>query len=297
MVAALAIAGVAGLTGFAGTGESSKPVTIGHVGMWTLHTLGYSDEVRHGTTADYGRPKIFFGLPAGAKQGPKDWYLVRLHMRVVIAPDSGPGKIDISATTDSAACGLIAFRVGRSTGGPTVTWTSVGIVDGVRSGTSVSGTIELRYANYLQIGGVRPGSNDLDFQISQHGSARVAEVRFLDDSGIEFSPLGPANVRLTAERASSAPVHVGQRFAVRVALRNRGERAARNIRVSVTYPTKLLSLVTPTPIGVVARLRHEALAMRQLVFVARRAGRAPIFVSAETSSNHPGDLATVMIRP
>jgi len=279
-----------------GASGAKKPVTIGHFGLWTLHELGYADEVRHGTTADYRRPRIFFRLPAGASQGPRNWYLVRLHVRVVLASDSGPGKVDVSATTDSAACALIELRVRRSAGHPTVAWTSVGIVDGSRSGTSPSGTVELRYANYLQAGGVRPGQNELDFQIGQHGSARVAEVRVFDDSGIEFTPLSPANVRLTAERASSAPVHVGERFAVRVAVRNRGERAARAIRVSATYPTKLLSLATREPIRV-ALLRHGASATRQLVFVARRTGTAPIFLSAETSSNHPGDLVTVKIRP
>jgi hypothetical protein len=58
----------------------------------------------------------------------------------------------------------------------------------------------------------------------------------------------------------------------------------------------LLSLATREPIRV-ALLRHGASATRQLVFVARRTGTAPIFLSAETSSNHPGDLVTVKIRP
>jgi hypothetical protein len=219
-----------------------------------------------------------------------------LHLRLVVAPDSGRGKVLVSATTNGYACALIEFRVGRSAGHPAIAWTSVGIVDGARSGTSRSGTVELRYANYLQNSGVRPGSNELDFQIGQYGSAHVAEVRFFDDSGIEFTPLGPANVRLTAERASADPVHVGERFVVRFALRNRGERTARRIRVSADYPAKLLSLATREPIRV-ATLQHGASVTRRLLFVARRAGTAPIFVSAETSSNHPGDLVTVKIRP
>jgi hypothetical protein len=35
----------------------------------------------------------------------------------------------------------------------------------------------------------------------------------------------------------------------------------------------------------------------KLVFVARRAGTAPVFLSAETSNNRPGDLVTVKIHP
>ena len=154
----------------------------------------------------------------------------------------------------------------------------------------------MRYANYLQNSGVRPGSNELDFQVGQYGSARVAELRVFDDSGIEFTSLSPAEVRLTVERTPAGTVHVGQRFVVRFALRNRGERVARRIRVSANYPAKLLSLATRQPIRV-ATLRHRASVRRQLVFVARRVGTAPVFVSAETSSNHPGDLVTIKIRP
>jgi hypothetical protein len=284
---------VIGALALAGTGESGAPITIRHLGLSTLRELGYGDEVRHATRADYQRPRIFFALPASAAQGPHLWYLVRLHLRLVLAPDSGAGKIDVSATTNGAACALIEFRVA----GPSkVAWTSVGIVDGARSGASSSGTVELRYANYLQNSGVRPGQNELDFQIGQHGAARVAEVRFFDDSGIELSRLGPANVRLTARRASSGPVRVGRRFAVDFALRNPGGRAASGIRVSADYPAKLLSLATRQPVRV-GLLRGGASATGQLVFVAKRAGKAPIFVSAQTSSNHPGDLVTVTIRP
>jgi len=280
-----------------GASGAKKPVTIGHFGLWTLHELGYADEVRHGTTADYRRPRIFFRLPAGASQGPRNWYLVRLHVRVVLASDSGPGKVDVSATTDSAACALIELRVRRSAGHPPVAWPSVGIVDGSRSGPSPSGTVELRYANYLQAGGVRPGQNELDFQIGQHGSARVAEVRVFDDSGIEFTPLSPANVRLTAERASSAPVHVGERFAVRVAVRNRGERAARAIRCLCDVPDEAAlardagadSCCTSSARGIT---RHGSSCSSPGEPERRR-----LFLSAETSSNHPGDLVTVKIRP
>lgn len=290
---AVAVLGAASL---AGTGESKAPVTIRDFGLWTLRELGYTDEVRHATNADYDRPRIFFGLPAEASQGPRNWYLVRLHVRLVLAPNSGPGKILLSATTNGAACALIEFRAAPKAGRPTIRWTSVGIVDGARSGSSSSRTVELRYANYLQKSGVRPGTNELDFQVARYGSVRIDEVRIFDDSGIEFTPLSPANVRLAATRTSTRPVHIGESFVVHFSLRNRGDRAARGIRVSASYPAKLLLLKTRQPIRI-PTLRHGASATGRLVFVARRAGKTPIFVTASTSSNHPGDAITVKIRP
>ena len=143
-----------------------------------------------------------------------------------------------------AACALVEFKVKRTTGHPTIKWAGSGIVDGVTRGLSKNGVAELRYANYLQNSGIRPGRNTFDFQVGQEGSARVSELRiFSEDSGIEYTPLSPANVKLDARLASKTSVRVGQRFTVRFTLRNDGERTARKIHVSADYGPRELSLV------------------------------------------------------
>lgn len=280
---ALAFAAAQGLS-------ASQPVTIRGFGLWTLQKLGYPDEVRHGTASDLKRPMIYFALPPRASQGPQNWYVLRLHLRLTLAPDSGPGTIDVSATTDQATCALISFRVGVAR---RVDWTGVGIVDGVTRGSSRTGTAELRYANYLQRSGVKAGRNDLDFQLAQHGKVHVAELRIFDDSGIEYTPLAPANVRLDAHVAPT--VRVGRTIVVRFVLRNVGERAARNIRVAASYPRARLTLVA-THGARVSALRQNRSTSGSFVFRARKTGKAPVFVAAQTSSNRPGDSVAVVVR-
>lgn len=269
---------------------AAGPVTIRGFGLWTLKRLGYPDEVRHGTASDLKRPMIYFALPPRAAQGPQNWYVLRLHLRLTLAPDSGAGTVDVSATTDQATCALISFRVGAAR---RIDWTGVGIVDGVTRGSSRNATVELRYANYLQRSGVKSGRNDLDFQLAQHGKAHVAELRVFDDSGIEYTPLSPANVRLVARAAPA--VHVGQTVVVRFALRNVGERAARDIRVAASYPRTRLALVAAHGTRV-SSLRQSRSAAGSFVFRARTAGKAPVFIAAQTSSNHPGDSVDVVVR-
>ena len=296
VVVLLAILIAGGLVG--GVNAESKPFTIRHFGLSTLRDFGYGDEVRQGTKADYSRPLIVFGLPAGVSQGPHNWYVVRLHVRLTVTSDSGPGKILVSATTDDAACALMEFNVKRANGHPTIKWSSAGIVDGVTEGSSQSGVVELRYANYLANAGVRRGENTLDFQVGpQTGSARVSEFRvFAEDSGIEYTPLSPASVNLDARLASRTPIRVGQRLKVAFTLRNLGERTARKIKISPTYDSRTLSLVRGTSMSV-AELRSGRSVTGSVLFAARHPGTTRVFLGGSTSSNHPGDDVTLKILP
>lgn len=220
--------------------------------------------------------------------------MLRLRLRLVLARDSGAGVVDITATTDSATCGLIELKVSGTPGHRRIAWTSVGIVDGTHQGTVAGSTVALRYANYLQRSGVRPGRNDLDFQLAQHGRAHVAELRiYAGSSGIEYTSLGPANVRLTAG-VPRTRYRVGQRFDLTFALRNVGERAAQRIRVHAQYPSGRLKLIGSTGTRV-ASLADQRTTYGRFTFVARTTGTAPILLVADTSSNHPGDTVTVHV--
>jgi hypothetical protein len=272
----------------------ARPVEINGYGLWTLHRLGYPDEVRHDTKADLRRPRILYRLPPTASQGPRDWYLIRLHLRVVLNRTTGPGTLYVTSTTDAATCGLVELRVDRISG-RRIDWTSSGIVNGIQHGHSRGRILELRYANYLQRAGVKGGINDLDFQLTRRGSLRVSEVRILDDSGIEFSRLGPAEVHLNAHLLSSRSViNVGHRFVVQFILSNEGERTSHRIHVGAAYSSSRVRLLRARGVEV-ASLRRDEASHGSFTFLARKPGRTTIFLSGDTSSNHPGDAVSVVI--
>lgn len=280
-----------------GSIAADRYVTINRFGLWTLRDLGYGDEVRFGTKRDLARPLIQFRLPQNASQGPLNWYIVRLHLRLTLKEDSGPGTLAFGAETNQMGCAAIDFTLKRTGNHPTIQWRSIGIVDGNKNGSSKHRIVELRYANYLQEQGVRPGLNSLDFSVGPRtGTVRIAEVRvFAEDSGIEYTRLGPANVVLNANiPTTGSPIRVGQRVTVDFAMRNTGERTARQINVSADYDDRVLSLLSSSSMKI-AQLRPGGRAFGSFTFTAKRAGETPIFVTATTSSNLPGDDVTVKV--
>ncbi|MGZ4385695.1 MAG: hypothetical protein ACXVZO_02095 [Gaiellaceae bacterium] len=273
-------------------------VTIDHYGFWTMRKLGYPDEVRHHAQADLARKPIYYALPAGASQGPKDWYIVRLHVRVTVDPDSGPGMIEVGASTDMVGCADLVFIVKRVNGQATISWATSGIVDGFTRGRSDSNVADVRYSNYVTMPGTKPGVNTLDFQVGPVSDAvKLEEVRFVaSDSGIEFSPIGPADVELHAHLASKPPFRVGDKIRIAFTLRNSGERTATRITVSPVYEPKLLKLVSASR-SRFAKLRSGQVVTGSFVFLAQRVGFPRVFLGGDSSSNAPGDDVSFAIQP
>jgi hypothetical protein len=168
-----------------------------------------------------------FRLPPGARQGPRTWYLVRLHLRVAIAPRSGDGRIYVYGYTNGKACAQIRFDTRRTAAGLRVRSSELGLVSGARERTTSSLVHELTFRNFLLLGGVKAGTNVLTIEVAQREGARVESVRVFANSGIERSSYGPASIALEPLLETDEP-QAGKSFRVGFRVRNPSRRAATN---------------------------------------------------------------------
>lgn len=244
--------------------------------------------------ADVERLSTAYRLPAGAKQGEPRWYLVRLHLRLALDPGSGNGLAYVSALTNGRAAAQVKLETRRGAAGLQTTWSTVGLLNGRVERTTSARTIEVRFRNYLQLAGVKPGRNVLMFQLERYGAVKLRSVRILPDSGIEVSPLSPARVRLEVT-LHEREIAARDRFAVRYRLTNAGERTARDVVVRPTFSKSALRVVGPR------ERRHEALrggdrATGTLTFEALTAGRFQVALDVRSSANHPAALIEVRVQ-
>jgi hypothetical protein len=261
-------------------------------GVWTLPMLGYGDQT-FPLRRDRERVTLAYRLPRGAQQGARDWYLVRLNFRARLGRRSGAGLAYVSALTNGRAAAQIKLEVARVRGRLHTTWSGVGLVDGRVERTTTGRTLDVRFANYLQLAGVRPGRNQLVFQYERYGNARFDRLRIIRDSGIEVSPLSPARLRLTV-RLPSATVAVGDTFTVPFRLTNDGDRAAKEVVVTPQFAADALRLVgAPTrrfpllPRSAEGAFRFKALAP----------GAYDVVLGVRSSTNRPAAVIRVPIQP
>ena len=273
----------------------ARPVTIDAPGVWTLERLGYDDGVVRGLRTHAERTSVLYRLPPHASQGPQSWYLIRLHFRLEFAPRTPAGIAYVSASTNGRAAAQIKFTVDRAPGRRQIRWSAVGIVHGSERGVTRKRAVELRYANYLQFGGVAPGENVLTFQLERLGPVQVERFRVFDDSGIELSPLSPASIELRPVLVPRA-VRVGDEIEVGFRLRNNGERLATRLAVGVAADPRFLTL-RGAPFRRLRPLAAGASAEGSFRFVARRAGRTFVDFGARGSSNRPGARVAVRVEP
>ncbi|MGH3033222.1 MAG: hypothetical protein ACRDON_01530 [Gaiellaceae bacterium] len=262
-------------------------------------TARASDLVRVGDQrfplrADVERLSVAYRLPAGAEQGEPDWYLVRLHLRLALDPRSGNGLAYVSALTNGRAAAQVKLETRRGAAGLETTWSTVGLLEGRVERTTSARTIGVRFRNYLQLAGVRPGRNVLTFQLERYGVVQLRSLRILPDSGIEVSPLSPARVRLELT-LPEGEVAAGDRFTVRYRLTNAGDRAAQDVVVLPSFPEGVLRVV-----GARER-RYEALrggdrAAGAFTFEALTAGRFQVALAVRSSANRPAALVEVSVQ-
>lgn len=200
-----------------------------------------------------------FSLPAHAHEGGDEWFVMRLHFRLELAPDSGSGLIDVSASTDggwsSDMIEIHVQRVGRTT---RLDWSKVGLIAGAVNGHVAGRSVELADSNIMIMRGVRPGVNTMQFEVRSSENARVRRVTIYPDSGVYFTSSGPGTLQLHLSASPGPQLRVGQTLHVRMSLRDPNPRPVRRVNLALSFDKKYFQLLNPpvpTQIRVVARAR------------------------------------------
>ncbi len=269
---------------------AGRPVTIDSYGFWSLTRLGYGALVlKENPKTARTQVAIPFRLPPGAKEGPGHWYVIHLHFRAEVRPDSLPGEFNVAADTDGRTCASIIFTVTKQGRQRIVTSDALGLVNGVERIRGSQLVREIRFENFLVIHGIRPGPNVLTFDLTSNAIPMVREVRIFADSGIELARGGPPSVAVTAS-VREHTVHAGETFHLDVSLTRRSGLAIPLVVLRVHAPAGTIGGTT------VRRLRWGSRTRVQTSFRFRalHAGRVPMAVHAETN-RFPSDELVLYI--
>jgi hypothetical protein len=182
----------------------------------SLQHLGAGTVERGPFTANAELFGVDFTLPSGAAQGPTTWYLLRLHVRVVLGKGDA-GNAMVSAHTNGRAAAQIDLR--PSAGG--LEWSTVSAAEPARKERSATREAELTMTNFLQRTGVQGGRNRLTFHVEVYDGAVVESVRVYGDTCVESTTRSPELIEVSS-RYAPTPARVGEEFTVYVRIRNVG---------------------------------------------------------------------------
>ena len=221
---------------------TQEPRTIDSFGFWTLLKLG-EQPIAFTEVKEREEHSIPFILrPEKARQGPKNWYGLRLHARVVFG--DGLGRAYVFASTNGYVAALIKYEATASRGGRKIVRTTASYIDGDSRKTLYSNADDLRFRNFLQYRGVKPGVNQLKFSVERHGELQLKTVQILADSGIDYTKKGPAILKLRVKLPERSATK-GHTAVVGVELRNVGDWSIRNMVVNLDYSRTAVRLVGP----------------------------------------------------
>ena len=258
-------------------------------GRYSFARLGSPTVVLRGPAAERGET-VTFVLPAGASARRGSFYIVDLHARVRIAPDSPPGNVYLMAESGGYGSAQIAFTVSGK--GRAVEWTSVGAINGVEHHRSTSRTIDVRFSNYLPYKGIHPGRNTLAVFVRSFG-ARIAAATIYSDSAIEYVGSGPG--RLVARASVNHPrVKVGSPVVATVQVRNAGGSPVHKIRVSWMLIGVTLTPATKRAVSFRA-LRPGEQQFESFRFTARTSGLSQIAFLVSSSANQTATQVAVAV--
>ena len=280
LASAVLVAVLGVLTGRA-IGHAAVPRSIDRYGTYDLSMLGGRQVAIAGRALTHPTRVAWFTLPGGAREHAKHWYVLHLHASVTIAADSPPGRAYLVASTGSPAA-EIRFDVRPD---HVIKTTAVGFVDGTQSTVSRDRTIVVRFRNFIPYAGVSPGLNALEVGVQSFG-AKIARVTVLGDTSIEYTPLGPANVKVHVSASPTAVVD--RRLHITVRLTNTGDRVARELVLSTAFSGARAALVgsvdRPVP-----ELRPGGSRAVGITYIPQAAGRTRYFflVSSTEPSRHP----------
>jgi hypothetical protein len=262
-------------------------VTVDKPGRWTLPRLGFG-ALDVPVTGAWTRVTLPYRLPRDARQGPHDWYLLRLHFEIAFERGGGPGKAWVVGAGNHYGAVLLEFT--RGSRGRSIEWNSLDLIKGWVERRTAAHRIAVVARNYLPYRGVRPGRNTLTISLRRAGTFRVKRLKVLADSGIEVTPHSPARLVLEAD-PPSGPIEPGEIFNVGYRVRNEGDRAGRQVVAQISLGQSGAPRVIGSDaehLGRVADVAHGSFRLR-----AREAGRYRILLAVRSPANHPTKVVEV----
>lgn len=191
------------------------------------------------------------------------------------------GTAYVGAVSASYGTAQIAFKAT----GDRLTWQAVGLLNGTEVHAITGQRVELRFANFMPFPSIHAGENTLHVSVEQFGDV-VRSLRVLDDSALEYTSRGPADLRMSAVLDHHV-LRTQRALVATVTVRNVGGRGARRI---------VLSAIAGTPgfrFEGSSRRRHAELRPDETwteSFVLRllRPGTQRVFFLATSTANRPG---------
>jgi len=205
---------IALVAAFVATARGSTP----GLRSWSIAAAGYPRVVIHPGKGTMSKRTVAITLPKGAVQGGRTWYLIHLHYRLVLDPQTPPGDVYVEAATDGYPCAMIRFDVTRVNGKPRVKAAASGLIS---NGVKAVGLVhEDTFENYLEYRGVRGGRNTVTFTAERLGPARFLRLTIFGDTRVVLTRASlPA---LAVEPFAPRRVTAGVPFALAYRIRNTG---------------------------------------------------------------------------
>lgn len=249
-----------------------------------------ADQIDFSVERTIEQRSIPFVLPKQSRQG-QLWYLIRLHFTIVFSERSSSGFVFVSGLTNARAAAQVEFQVRRSArGARVIRWRTLDYIRGGRSRVTTNRRIEIWFENYLQYRGVHGGRNALTVQLERFKGVDIDSLTVHPDSGIEVSPIGPAQLRLAVE-PDSQHVSKGDEFVVRYRLKNVGDRPALHVTVASEHGNQVEDR---------GAREHSRAVLRDSLsgsfrFRAVEAGDFPVGIVVDSGTNHPAALVEVHV--
>lgn len=255
---------------------------------------------------------VAFTFPSGASQGPKEWYVLRLHARVDLGrrADGPIDLITVSTGRDGEktqwAAAQIEIRQILKNGRSITDVSSVGLVDGMQHFRTSHRVVEIDFANYLQLRGVKPGTSKLTFDIE--GIEKPSRIRMavLPDTEILKTTTPPPLLRLKVQPLAGKRLTVGDDYAIAWRLANESALAARDVRVyiedvqgdiEVLGETGFSYKTVTSPVKGEFRVRPRRAGQANLYLrvASANGGQPAVAINAMVHSDKDGDTAENML--
>lgn len=171
-----------------------RPLEVSSAGMPSGESMGR------------GR-RLPFWVSEDEREGSSAWYILNARLRMEFTRSvNGLAVSEVRVLTDGKMVAAVDIFRGDLGGQKAVWWSSGEAFTGPGAGVDLANSLTLRFKNYLEIKGIRPGRNVLSFQlVNLTKMAAVREATLLPGSEIATTTVAPPGLRImTAERMFEA---------------------------------------------------------------------------------------------